>query len=178
MMTDTIPEILLYSGNYFNFLQPECHNYLIRDIAHSLSLTNRYSGHTKYAYNVAQHSVLCSYLVPDDYALEKLMHDASEAYLGDIASPLKQLLTEYKIIEAKVESAIAKQFGLCYPFPSCVKEADMRMLRTEFEDVVSSRFIPDCCAKFHRASFEITQWTAEYSEEMFLNRYYKLTKEE
>ena len=171
------PQILLYSGNYFNFLQPETHNYLIRDIAHSLSLTNRYSGHTKYAYNVAQHSVLCSYLVPEEYALEALTHDASEAYLGDIASPLKQLLPEYKVIEAKVEAAIAKQYGLCYPFPYCVKEADMRMLRTEFEDVVSSGNIPDCCLQFQRAGFYIHQWSAIESEQMFLNRYYELTKE-
>lgn len=169
------PEILLYSGKYFNFLNPEDHDYLITDIAHSLSLTNRYTGHTEFAYNVAQHSVLCSFLVPHEHALHALMHDASEAYLGDIASPLKQLLPEYKQIEAKVESSIAAYYGLEYPHPKCVKEADMRMLRTEFEDVVKSKNIPDCCLQFPRAAFTIQPLSAKDSEIAFLERYYELT---
>ena len=168
------PEILLYSRRYFNFLEPEKHRFYIEDIAHSLSLTNRFSGHTQNAYSVAQHSILCSRICPEEYALEKLMHDAAEAYLGDIASPLKQLLPEYKVIEERVERAIAKQFNLAYPFPKCVKEVDMIMLRTEFEDVVGGN-MPDICKNIERAEFKIEPSRNPCDVEMeFLLRYYEL----
>lgn len=69
----------------------------VEDVAHALSNINRFTGHTAYAYSVAQHCVAVSrYLeltgqpVPVQYA--GLMHDAHEAYFGDISAPLKAFL--------------------------------------------------------------------------------------
>lgn len=98
------------------------------DIAHSLSLVNRFTGHTTQPYSVAQHSVLVSKLVSREDALWGLMHDASEAYLGDVARPLKVMLPQYVELERHVQQVIAKVFGLRWPIPQAVKEADSRAL--------------------------------------------------
>jgi hypothetical protein len=60
----------------------------IRDIAHALSLVNRFTGHTKYPYSVAQHSVMVSRMVQPEHAMWGLLQDAREAYLGYVARPL------------------------------------------------------------------------------------------
>lgn len=126
--------ILTATGRYFNFRAPELHSYQVEDIAHALSRLCRYTGHCKKFYSVAQHSVLVSYYVPEELALEGLLHDASEAYLGDVSSPLKALLPDYKAIEKSVEQAIALHFDLHFPHPAIIKEVDLRMLVTEMRD--------------------------------------------
>lgn len=128
--------ILTNEGEYFRFGQPEDHCYTISEIAHALSHICRYTGHAREFYSVAQHSVLVSYLVPKPLALCALLHDASEAYLGDVSSPLKAMLPDYKAIEARVEKAIAEQYLLPYPLPPEVKHADLRMLMTEKRDLM------------------------------------------
>ncbi len=124
------------SGRYFFFENPETHYFGIEEIAHALSQVCRYNGHTKAFYSVAQHSVLVSYVVPAPLALIGLMHDASEAYLGDVTKPLKRLLPEYQVIEEKVEAAIAKQYGLPHPMPPEVRFADLVLLMTEKRDLM------------------------------------------
>jgi 5'-deoxynucleotidase YfbR-like HD superfamily hydrolase len=59
------------------------------------------------------------------------MHDAAEAFVGDVTRPLKQLLPGYKSIEANVESAICRRFQVQYPIPEAVKNADLRVLAAE-----------------------------------------------
>jgi 5'-deoxynucleotidase YfbR-like HD superfamily hydrolase len=60
----------------------------------------------------------------EKYPLEALLHDASEAFMCDVPSPLKSLIPEYRVIEDRVSSAIAEQFGAIYPWPKEVKQAD------------------------------------------------------
>jgi 5'-deoxynucleotidase YfbR-like HD superfamily hydrolase len=64
------------------------------------------------------------------------MHDAAEAFLGDITRPLKQMLPDYKRIEAEVERAIFSRFGIQYPLPREVKQADLRVLAAEQRQVM------------------------------------------
>lgn len=122
--------ILTSTGQYFDFTKPEAHDYQIEEIAHALSHLCRYTGHVSQFYSVAQHSVLVSLFIEPALALEGLLHDASEAYLGDVSSPLKALLPDYKAIEHKVEAAIASQYGLNLHHRH-IKIADLRMLSTE-----------------------------------------------
>lgn len=109
----------------------------ILDIAHALSLINRYTGHTIAPYSVAQHSVHVSRLVADEHALWGLLHDASEAYLGDVSRPLKSMLPDYKRLEEMVQRAIADRFALQWPIPAEVKAADNVALMAEKRDLMA-----------------------------------------
>lgn len=132
------PTILLASGNYFDFENPEGSVYTIHDIANGLAHICRFTGQCHTFYSVAEHSVHCSRLVPPEDAFAALMHDASEAMMGDVSRPLKSLLPEYKRIEKRVEAAILGHFGLPESLPPSVKKADMQMLAVEQKQCMSN----------------------------------------
>lgn len=102
----------LWGGMKFDFCRIDCSPVRIETIAHSLSQICRFTGHTRHHYSVAQHSVLVSKLVDVDIALEGLMHDAAECLIGDVSSPLKSLLPDYKQIERVVESELFSHLGI------------------------------------------------------------------
>lgn len=125
MQTKT--SITTLSGRWFDILHPDSYNYNIEEIAEALSRLCRYTGHTNGFYSVAEHSVLVSHAVPEKYALIGLLHDASEAFVGDVSSPLKALLPGYRDIENNIQQAIANHFFLSYPFPEEIHDADKRV---------------------------------------------------
>lgn len=164
--------ILTSKGNYFDFANAEFYDYDIEEIAHALSHLCRFTGHTRKHYSVAQHSVHVANLVPTGYQLEALLHDASEAYLGDVSSPLKALLPDYKRIEQSVEYGIARHFALAYPQTPCIKEADLRMLVTEKRDLMPHIQYDSVCWPSHKpAPFKVVPWTAEKAKREFLVMY-------
>ena len=127
--------------------------------------------------SVAQHSYHVSFLVPPEYALDGLMHDAHEAFVGDVPTPLKQLLPQYKELENRVETAVLAQFGILLPLHPSIKAADLKMLATEQRDLLPPhddewallRGIEPCRDAIH-------PWPPGSARLAFLQRYHELTR--
>lgn len=130
--------IRTFNGKYVDVFNPDIDTIDIIDIAHALSNTCRFGGHTYQFYSVAQHSAQVASLnmVPDELKLTALLHDATEAYMCDIPRPIKRNLQEYKKVEDKLMEYIAKKFNLVYPFPDIIKAADNYMLEFEHKHII------------------------------------------
>lgn len=165
----------VYSGKQFWPLDPRAEEIEIEDIAHALSMQCRYAGHVKSFYSVAEHSVLISQAVPEEFALWGLLHDASEAYLVDIPRPIKPFLAVYKVWEAQLRRSIATRFNLSWPEPRAVKEMDTRILWNEQAALMApcevdwnlwGEPIPD---------IQIKSLNPAEAEQMFMARFKELT---
>ncbi len=171
--------IHIKQDQYIDLLNPNFSKIKIETIAWSLSNLCRFNGHTAEFYSVAQHSVLCSYLVPDNLAYDALMHDSAEAIIGDVSTPLKNLLPDYKKIESIIEIALFKTFGVKHPLPPEIKTADLTMLKAERdllmpgtdETFYNLDHIP--MNKILRVS-EV--WDQKRSYERFMNRFKELER--
>lgn len=127
--------ISTFTGKHFDFINITMDDIYIEDIAQGLSNECRFAGQISQFYSVAQHSVYVSQIVPPEYALEALLHDASEAYCKDLPSPLKALLPEYKEIESRVQQIITNKWNLPTSLSDVVHYADLTMLATERRDL-------------------------------------------
>lgn len=175
------PTIQVHSGILVPVLDPQPEHITIVDIAHALSNICRFNGHAREFYSVAQHSVLVSHIVPPEAALWGLLHDAAEAYIGDLTRPL-QLWLEHVApgvlsgIERRLQQVIAVRFGLPDCMPSIVKHADDTLLATEKRDVLAVTDVP-WVALPEPQLFRIRPLSAGQAETEFLARFYDLTKE-
>ena len=129
-MPDRGPFIQTYTGKYFYLNDPRPEDIDIQDIAHALSNTCRFGGHSPHYYSVSEHSINVSKLVPQQFALWGLLHDSSEAYLPDIPSPFKPLFN-FKEIEDRLLKAIIERFGLDWPMPIQVHVIDRNIVAEE-----------------------------------------------
>jgi uncharacterized protein len=130
------PWMQTWLGGRFHFADPSSIEIDHRDIAHALARLSRFTGHTTVPYSVAQHCVLTATMALQEtgnrqLAKMMLMHDAAEAYLGDISRPLKSLLPDYQAIETHVWEVIAKRFSLPADMPKAVAEYDNKALAIE-----------------------------------------------
>jgi len=131
-----------FTGRAIRILEPTPDQVDIRDIAHALSQVCRFGGQCRVHYSVAQHSALVAENVPRPMRLLALLHDAAEAYIGDIVTPLKhtpEMRAVYMPIEAAWARAIGERFGLgdaLVELPAEVKRADLRALLTEKRDLL------------------------------------------
>ena len=126
------------SGIHFDLRHPTKDMICIEDIAHHLSKLCRFTGAIDPFYSVAQHSLYCSWLVPPEHALTALMHDSTEAYLGDVSKPLKQLLSDYQRLEKIIWAAICQKYDLPLVLPKEVKDADAQAYVKERDHLFAS----------------------------------------
>lgn len=180
----TNAHIRVHSGRLIDLenLQPQ--DILIQDIAHALSNICRFGGHIPRFYSVAQHCCFVADLVPYPARLEGLMHDAAEAYIGDMVTPIKHLPSMYgfRALESKVEAAIAKAFGLGFGYwRNEIKAADGLAYVTEsinfkgtVEDSMREKFGivvgPD------GRVVELNVWTPEQAKVMFLDKFREIVE--
>lgn len=188
--------IQTYSKRTFRLDGPDHRDVHLGDIAQSLASLCRFNGHTVWSdsrcpYSVAQHSVLVSRIVEritDVHAeryeglnlpLMALLHDAHEAYVGDMATPMKELLGDvWTRIETNAEEAVRIHFQLPVRPSSLpiVKEADRIALATEARDLLAGGPIGWTCELPDPAAERIVPVSASAARELFLNRYWELDR--
>lgn len=167
-----------YSGLMVDPLDLQPGDVCIEDIAHALANQCRFSGHTSTFYSVAQHAVLVSRVVPPPFAWDALHHDDPEYILQDMAKPLKNhpsLGQAYRAAERRIERVIGEVFGVTFPVPPAVKEADILLLVTEARDLMHGT---DTWAYYNDvvpANFTITGWSPKAAEKKFMQRFEELT---
>ena len=128
------PHITTFTGRKVNPLHLRVEDVCIEDIAHALACTNRFCGHTKEPISIAQHSVFVAKLCRGEkFELQALLHDASEAYLGDITKWLKQTpeFQGYRDAEAHAQAVIFSVFDCALELAPEVEAADRLMVRYE-----------------------------------------------
>jgi len=167
-----------YSGKQFHFFEPSLEQICIEDIAHALSNVCRFTGHCREFYSVAQHSYYVSFKVPEEYALWGLLHDAGEAYISDIARPIKYAIADtIKPIENNIMYLVAKKFGLIPEIePPEVRNADNRMLATERRDIIKKTSEWKMLRGYEPYDFEIKPWPPSEAKKMFIARFKYLTE--
>lgn len=134
--------IRVRSGRYVELLDPKPDEIALEDIAHALAYICRFGGHTASFYSVAEHSLFVSAMLHRQFGdprltLAGLLHDATEAYLGDMVRPLKRQLPAYKEAEDRMADVIAQHFGIdgaLFHHP-LVREADEQALVFEMAAV-------------------------------------------
>lgn len=183
--------IRTFSGGYFYPKRVEELSPSLVDIAHALSLVCRYNGHLKWFYSVAQHSMIVEEIATermlkvnrtiDSTSLRKfrtqaLLHDATEAYLPDMPSPIKQFLPDFKVLEKKLQQHIYRSFALPENTHAIIKEVDTQIRISEMrcmQDWEEGQAIVDMNED---ASKFIFPMESRIAEQRFLNRYYEINE--
>lgn len=168
--------ILTQSGKQFDLLAPAADMVVLDDIAHALANICRFAGYTQTHYSVGQHSVLASHLVPPADALHALLHDAAEAYVGDMVSPLNDLLPGFKAIEARIWRAIAARFGIAKEMPASIKEADLVLMATERRDLLPPGPPWPSLEGIQPLPSRIVPWPPAFARLAFKRRFRELTR--
>ena len=170
----------VYTGGKFYPLDPREDEVHIEDIAHALSLMNRFNGHTKYPYSVGQHSVLISKLIQKhgwgkNEQLFGLLHDAAEAYIGDVIRPFKHYLPNFKIYEDKILACVCRRFGVemhTRTLAVC-KEYDNLLCAAEKRDLHPTKIVWENMSDPSGVP-TITPWGHSYAKGAFIKRYNEL----
>ena len=128
------------TGGVLHPLRPRPEEIKLEDIAISLANTNRFCGATRAPYSVAQHSLLVASVMPidrPDLRLWALLHDAAEYAFGDVLAPMLSFFPRYHDASQDLLQTVIEKFGLSWPIPPEVEQADLRMLVTERRDLLA-----------------------------------------
>ena len=176
-MTGTTPWIQTFTGKRLDLDPPNPDQINIEDIAHGLSMLCRFNGQCTRFYSVAEHSVHVSHEIAPEFALVGLLHDAAEAYLGDVPSPLKGQLGQFKTFEKQMEEAVGEKFGIDYEMfvSKELKRADVQLLIDEKAVLMVEAPEPwPPGAPEIKDTNRIKCWAPEEAKAKFLERFGKL----
>lgn len=165
-MTDQF--MVTHSGVEIDPFDPHPDQIVFKDIAWALSNLARFTGHGPF-YSVAQHSIIVASfleteLVAHDTLVAGLLHDAAEAYVGDMAAPLKSRMPAYQEVENRILRVIFQKFGVPYPASLLVEYADKMVLATERRDILTQGVTPWKVSNDYRPlDIRITPWNPHMS---------------
>jgi hypothetical protein len=160
-----------FTGRQFYPLAPLVEDIDPLDIAHALSLQCRYNGHCNKFYSVAEHCVLMSMFVSQENALRALLHDATEAYIGDMVRPLKRHMPDFVVVEDKLMPLIAERFGVEGEIMvDEVKAADNRILLDEREALFDGTPAAWAVDGLLPLGVPIACWKPQSAEQAYLSR--------
>lgn len=181
-------EIVTYTGKLFDIFDPKPELICIEDIAHALANICRFTGHVQKFYSVAEHSVRMA-LSPElkGHPMARLLHDAAEAYFGDITTPLKRgvyvpdgiTFRPIYSVEAAILKAIGEALGVDLRSKPEIKEGDRRMGATETRDLMPPNPAWDEWYKRYKPlEGRIEPWTPVFAEVEFLLTWNSLVSEQ
>jgi 5'-deoxynucleotidase YfbR-like HD superfamily hydrolase len=163
-----------HSGKSINLLKIRVGDIKIEDIAVALSRMPRWAGHTKpYKYSVAEHSVYVSKMVPEVLALPALLHDAEEAFTGDIPTPMKKLVPELEEISFRIRMEIWDNFGATATDEDweLIDLADNIALRAEARDLMPHKWLQKAVGPAPKSAPKIRCVVEEQAAASFLTRF-------
>lgn len=167
-----------YTGEMFDVFNPNKDQIQMRDISHALSMLCRYGGHSRNFYSVAEHCFLMAEYFVDrkeyDLARAALLHDATEAYMGDVIRPLKLQFPLYRQTEDYLQGMIFTKFGLPPEMPPEVKDADLRICNDERAALLHERPWNPYIDGLPYLDVEIKSWFPIKAEQNYLDMYWKL----
>lgn len=193
-----------WSGKHVNPTDFKKEDVEVRDIAKALSLSNRFNGHTYRPYSVAEHSLVASFMAPEEYRLEALLHDAGEAYIGDVITPVKEAFPVLLEYEDKITGII---FSALHPNSKQIRnglykksnamialDSKLGMMESEFlrpHHVHKERVEQGFFERWGEAAYQVKCLRSKYSNELdsvdnqipgqmyhaFLARYHELREE-
>lgn len=136
-----------HSGTMLDLADPESIRFDLEDIAHNLARVCRFGGAVDEYYSVASHSVYVARELDREggslnLVRAGLLHDATEAYLGDMVSGLKRMMPEYRALEKRYAAAIERQYNVFFDGRVAVKDADLRARLSEIRDLFVERPYP------------------------------------
>lgn len=167
-------------------LDPRPEDIYLYDIAHALSNVTRFAGHCTEFYSVAQHSIYVADMVEALYgdknlSLWGLLHDAAEAYIGDMPRPLKHSddwAAPFREAEDRLEKAVAERFMLTPDLhPVEVERADRALLVTEMRDIMGGPNLDRVLKGYggvRPLPFKIRPWSPGEAKERFFDKYEEL----
>jgi len=154
-----------YSGIKFNLLNPTKEQISIFDICKGLAHTPHFGGQTPEFFSVAQHCLLVCDLMPPRFKrkpnlmMAALLHDASEAYYGDMLKPLKILLPKFNELEQNAMKVIFSVWDLDLELLKTVKPYDKEAQKIEYNT-------------FFKRTNVLQYYSPKEAVSMFMNRYW------
>lgn len=170
-------------GRWLDITNPDPKMISVDDIALALSRRARFAGFTRAYFTVAQHSWnvamhLRAFGADPVVQWQGLMHDAHEAYMGDIPTPQKNLYHGFKELEELLQGAIFARFDLPHPLDSKVKAIDELMLHSEAEYLLPKPTPAWVKPGLGVSAFcDLSPWPQVKACHKFLDLFYSLAKE-
>jgi uncharacterized protein len=175
------PYLQTVSGRWVNPFDPDPSQLDAGDIARALANQCRFGGHSRVFYSIAQHSVIVSELVEErtgdaEDAFAALMHDAAEAYLGDMPHPLKHrsaLGEAFKAAEDRLDEAIRDRFHIKSDVLE-IKRVDRALLATERRAFSAENWPWPELEGIEPLAIELEAWSPDEAADAFAQRYAQL----